>query len=69
MMNFRLGVGVKFLAYAASLLFAAQVSAQTDPLPSWNDGAAKTAIIAFVKDTTTQDLRVRVGAGAIPARR
>jgi haloacid dehalogenase-like hydrolase len=26
----------------------------TDPLPSWNDGAAKQAIIAFVKDTTTQ---------------
>ena len=27
---------------------------QTDPLPSWNDGAAKQAIVAFVKDTTTQ---------------
>jgi len=26
----------------------------TDPLPSWNDAAAKQAIIAFVKDTTTQ---------------
>jgi hypothetical protein len=26
----------------------------TDPLPSWNDGAAKQAIIAFVKETTTQ---------------
>ena len=50
----RLGVGAKILAFAASLLFAAQASAQTDPLPSWNDGAAKTAIIAFVKDTTTQ---------------
>jgi len=25
----------------------------TDPLPSWNDGAAKQAIIDFVKDTTT----------------
>ena len=50
----RLGVGAKILAFAASLLFAAQVSAQTDPLPSWNDGAAKQAIIDFVKDTTTQ---------------
>jgi hypothetical protein len=26
----------------------------TDPLPSWNDAAAKQAIIAFVKGTTTQ---------------
>jgi hypothetical protein len=50
----RLGVGAKILAFAASVLFAAQASAQTDPLPSWNDGAAKSAIVAFVKDTTTQ---------------
>src|SRR5690349_5643058 len=28
--------------------------AQTDPLPSWNDGAAKKAIVAFVQATTTQ---------------
>ena len=27
--------------------------AQPDPLASWNDGAAKQAIVAFVKDTTT----------------
>jgi haloacid dehalogenase-like hydrolase len=26
----------------------------TDPLPSWNDGAAKQGIIAFVNDTTTR---------------
>jgi phosphoglycolate phosphatase-like HAD superfamily hydrolase len=26
--------------------------AQSDPLPSWNDGPAKQAIVAFVKDTT-----------------
>ncbi len=50
----RLVAGAKILAFAASLLLAAQASAQTDPLPSWNDGAAKTAIIGFVKDTTTQ---------------
>jgi len=49
----RLGIGAKLLAFAASLLFAVQASAQPDPLPSWNDGAAKQAIIAFVKDTTT----------------
>ena len=38
-----------------ALLFAAVTAqAQTDPLPSWNDGAAKQAIVAFVQATTTQ---------------
>jgi phosphoserine phosphatase len=41
------------------LTIAAQ--AQTDPLPSWNDGAAKQAIMAFVKETTTPG-----GAGFVP---
>jgi phosphoserine phosphatase len=50
----RLGIGAKILALAASLLLAAQAFAQVDPLPSWNDGAAKQAILAFVRDTTTQ---------------
>lgn len=50
----RPGVCARTLTFAASLLLAAQVSAQTDPLPSWNEGAAKTAIIAFVRDTTAQ---------------
>lgn len=27
---------------------------QTDPLPSWNDGALKTAVINFVKDVSTE---------------
>src|ERR1700750_2578632 len=27
---------------------------KTDPLPSWNEGAAKQAIVKFVQDTTTQ---------------
>src|SRR5262249_19308939 len=30
------------------------VQAQSDPLPSWNDGAAKTSIIGFVERVTTQ---------------
>jgi hypothetical protein len=30
----------------------ALAQAGADPLPSWNDGAAKQAIIAFVRDTT-----------------
>jgi phosphoglycolate phosphatase-like HAD superfamily hydrolase len=38
----------------ASLGFATSPLAQTDPLPSWNDGAAKLAIVAFVQATTTQ---------------
>ena len=34
------------------LLMVVRVDAQTDPLPSWNDGAAKKAIVEFVKTTT-----------------
>src|SRR6266508_6337184 len=41
------------LVLAASLTLAAQVLAQTDPLPSWNDGPAKKAIVEFVQATTT----------------
>ena len=44
----------RLLALGALLAFGVQAQAQTDPLPSWNDGAAKKAIVAFVKDTTTQ---------------
>ena len=35
-------------------VFAANAFAQSDPLPSWNDGAAKKAIVEFVQATTTQ---------------
>src|SRR5262249_48471999 len=28
---------------------------KSDPLPSWNDGAAKTAIVEFIKKTTEKD--------------
>lgn len=35
-------------------LSAAVVSAQSDPLPSWNEGAAKQAIVDFVTRTTTE---------------
>ena len=34
--------------------FAAAAALAQDPLPSWNDGAAKKAIVDFVKSTTTQ---------------
>ena len=41
------------LAAVAVVLFAAMSSfAQTDPLPSWNDGPAKKAIVDFVARTT-----------------
>src|SRR5678810_288384 len=43
--------------YAAAALLiatAGRLAAQTDPLPSWNDGPAKKAIVDFVQATTTQ---------------
>ena len=43
------------LAICTVLLGAGvRAGAQPDPLPSWNDGAAKQAIIEFVKATTTE---------------
>ncbi len=46
--SFRLS-HVVALALCALLLVVAQTHAQTDPLPSWNDGSAKQAIIQFVQ--------------------
>ena len=40
------------VASALLLLAGAGGYAQNDPLPSWNDGAAKQAILAFVETTT-----------------
>jgi phosphoserine phosphatase len=42
------------LATVAGLAFGATAVAQTDPLPSWNEGPAKQAIVKFVQATTTQ---------------
>ncbi len=42
------------LVLAASLALAAQAWAQSGPLPSRNDGAAKKAIVEFVRATTAQ---------------
>src|SRR5215831_11461126 len=39
---------------AVALGFATTVARAQDPLPSWNDGPAKQAILEFVKATTTQ---------------
>jgi phosphoglycolate phosphatase-like HAD superfamily hydrolase len=40
------------LGAAASVSVAGPASAQSDPLPSWNDGPAKDAIVKFVHATT-----------------
>src|SRR5215467_5847885 len=39
---------------AGALGLASTVATAQDPLPSWNDGPAKQAILEFVKTTTTQ---------------
>lgn len=44
----------RVLALTALLPLAMSAQAQTDPLPSWNEGATKQAIVDFVKATTTQ---------------
>src|SRR5215468_6375950 len=40
------------LSVVAGLALSIQALAQSDPLPSWNDGAAKSAINEFVHTTT-----------------
>jgi len=40
-------------AVCATLLLGIAAQAQSDPLPSWHDGAAKRTIVSFVTDTTT----------------
>src|SRR5262245_46435090 len=45
---------VGFALCVPLLALGIRVSAQTDPLPSWNDGVAKKAIVEFVQATTTQ---------------
>jgi len=54
MKRFGFPVAARVLVFVASMLLVAQASSQTDPLPSWNDGAAKKAIVEFVQSTTTQ---------------
>ncbi len=44
----------RLLALGALLICGARAQAATDPLPSWNDGPAKQAIVAFVNETTDQ---------------
>jgi len=44
----------RFAGLALLFLVVLEVQGQTDPLPSWNDGAARKAIVDFVQATTTQ---------------
>ena len=48
----RSGGTVRTLLWSVLLVVGAY--AQTDPLPSWNEGAAKQAILDFVRATTDQ---------------
>src|SRR5262245_52804337 len=43
---------VSSLSVGALLLVSALAQAQIEPLPSWNDGPAKKAIVEFVQATT-----------------
>jgi len=47
-------IGVAAVALLCGIGVAAVARAQTDPLPSWNDGPAKQAILHFVQTTTDQ---------------
>jgi phosphoglycolate phosphatase-like HAD superfamily hydrolase len=42
------------VAFACTVVFIATKTQAADPLASWNDGAAKQAIVEFVNATTTQ---------------
>ena len=52
--NPRGGALARAFALVLLLSLGTHAQAQTDPLPSWNDGAAKQAIVTFVNETTTQ---------------
>ena len=43
---------VAIVALIATLPLGLAHAAETDPLPSWNDGPAKRAIVGFVNETT-----------------
>jgi len=42
------------LVLAVGVAIGVRAAAQSDPLPAWNDGPAKKAIVDFVQATTTQ---------------
>jgi phosphoglycolate phosphatase-like HAD superfamily hydrolase len=52
-MTFHLRDRVAVFCVLVLLVASMRVHAQSDPLPSWNDGAARKAIMTFVEQTTT----------------
>lgn len=53
-MRFRqVALGFAATSWIGLVLLALPVAAESDPLPSWNDGAAKAAIVDFVTRVTT----------------
>ena len=55
---------VAALALLCLLVSTAQARAAADPLPSWNEGTAKQAIVKFVATTTTEGSPQFVSPGA-----
>ena len=53
-MKTRLGSLACTIIAGVLLAFGMHANAQTDPLPSWNEGRAKQSIVDFVKQTTDQ---------------
>src|SRR5215510_5791063 len=47
-------VRTSLVAFSVLLVLVLSAHAQSDPLPSWNDGPAKKAIVDFVQATTVQ---------------
>ena len=52
-MRTRLSQNIVPAGFAAVLLMATSIARAVDPLPSWNDGKAKQAVVEFVEKTTT----------------
>jgi phosphoglycolate phosphatase-like HAD superfamily hydrolase len=47
-------VVIRFVVLSILLALGSHAQAQTDPLPSWNEGPTKQAIVTFVKETSEQ---------------
>src|SRR5271169_4455324 len=52
MAQMRIRLASRFFIFVSLLLVATTGARAQDPLPSWNDGASKQAILKFVQATT-----------------
>ena len=57
-------ISIRAIASAVVLLGLLSGQAAADPLPSWNDGASRSAIIAFVESVTAASSAAYVPAAA-----